>query len=89
MKGKKQNQKGIIKLSEYFKKLEKGDRVAIKRDLGVNASFPKRINGKTGIVEGIRGKAYIVRIKEYTKEKSFIIPPIHLKKLKKIKKIKK
>ena len=82
--GRKKNirERGKIKFSEYFKELEAGDRVAVVREQSVVASFPQRIQGRTGIVEGKRGSSYIVKLKELNKEKTFIIPAIHLKKIK-------
>ena len=71
-----------VKFSEYFKKLEKGDIVAVSREQSEVASFPKRIQGRTGVVEGKRGASYLVRLKEFSKEKVFIIAPIHLKRIK-------
>jgi len=81
-KGKKIRTKGKIKLSEYFKELSQGDKVTVVRELSIPANFPKRFQGRTGVVEGKRGKAYIVKIKDQNKEKKFIIEPIHLKKIK-------
>jgi large subunit ribosomal protein L21e len=40
------------------------------------------MEGKTGTVEGKRGQAYIVKAKDLKAMKTFIIKPIHLKKLK-------
>jgi len=40
------------------------------------------MQGRTGVIEGKRGKCYIVKIKDYAQEKRFIIHPVHLKKLK-------
>jgi ribosomal protein L21E len=40
------------------------------------------LQGKTGVVESKRGKAYVIRIKDQNKEKRFLIEPIHLKKIK-------
>ena len=76
------HERGKIRFSEYFKELKKGDRVAVKREKSVNASFPNRIHGRTGIVTGKRGRSYTVLVKEFSKEKTFIIPPIHLKRIK-------
>ena len=81
MKGKRIRQKGKIRLSKYFQKLSEGTRVAVVRDLGVRAGFPKRIIGKTGKITGVRGTYNIVELKDGNKTKSFIIHPIHLKKL--------
>ena len=79
---KKVREKGKIKLSEYFKSLEKGDRVSIIREMSLNKNFPDRMQGRTGIVEGKRGKSYVVRIKDINQIKRYIVEPIHLKKLK-------
>jgi large subunit ribosomal protein L21e len=78
--------RGKISLSKYFQKFKEGDAVAVKRDISLNANFPKRIQGKTGTIKGKRGKVYIVKIKDISKEKEFLIEPIHLKKIKQNKK---
>jgi large subunit ribosomal protein L21e len=74
-------EKGKLKLSSYFKKIEEGERVSIVNDVGVRASFPKRLRGISGRVSGSRGKFKLVEIKDGGKDKTFIIHPIHLKKL--------
>jgi ribosomal protein L21E len=81
-KRKKMQERGKIRFSEYFKKLAEGDKVAIKEEKSVRATFPKRVQGRTGVVSGVRGKNYLVKLKEFSKEKIFIVPSIHLKKIK-------
>ena len=78
--------RGKLQLSRYFQELNKGDFVAISREKAVQSSFPKRFQGITGIVEGRRGKAYMIKIKDGNKGKHTLIEPIHLKKIKQIKK---
>lgn len=78
---KKVRTKGKLSLSKYFQELNKEDSVAVVRESAVQSSFPTRLQGKTGLVEGKRGKAYIVKIKDQNKEKKFLIEPIHLKKI--------
>lgn len=73
--------RGKIKLSRYFKNFTEGDKVAVVRELALPAGFPKRIQGRTGEVRGRRGKAYIVKMKDYDQEKTFIIEPVHLRKI--------
>ena len=73
---------GKLSFSEYFKELKEGDSVAVKKELSVTSSFPERLQGRTGIVESKRGKAYIVKLNDLNKEKRYLIEPIHLKKLK-------
>tara|TARA_Y100000310_G_scaffold206321_1_gene206732 strand:- start:235 stop:483 length:249 start_codon:yes stop_codon:yes gene_type:complete len=82
MKGKQIRQKGKVKLSNYFKKIEDGGKISVVRELGVKTGFPKRIIGKSGKVIGSRGKYKLIEIKDGNKTKTFIIHPIHLKLLK-------
>ncbi len=77
--------RGKLQLSRYFQELNKGDFVAISRESAVQSNFQKRLQGITGLVEGRRGKVYIVKIKDGNKEKKILIEPIHLKKIKQIK----
>lgn len=79
---KKVRTRGKLSLSKFFQKFVKGDKVGIVRESAMQPRFPKRLQGRTGVVEGKRGKAYIVSIKEKTKDKNYLIEPIHLKKIK-------
>ena len=81
VKRKKIRTRGKLSLSRYFQELEEGDRVAVVKEMSVPASFPERMQGRTGGVEGKRGRTYMVRIKDHEKEKKFLIAPIHLKKM--------
>lgn len=74
--------RGKLSLSKYFQELSQGESVSVVREPAVSASFPSRIQGRTGVVESKRGKAYLVKIKDQNKEKRFLIEPIHLKKIK-------
>ena len=79
---KKMREKGKVKLSRYFQELKIGDKVSIIREASQKASFPERMQGRTGVIEEKRGKAYIVKLNDYNQEKRFIIQAIHLKKVK-------
>jgi len=79
---KKVRTRGKLQLSRYFQELEKGNRVAVVKEKSVRSSFPERIQGRAGTVEGKRGASYMVKIKDGKKEKNFLIEPIHLKKIK-------
>ena len=74
--------RGKLQFSKYFQEFENGEAVAVVREPAVQSSFPTRLQGRTGIVEGKKGKAVIVHIKDQNKEKEFLIEPIHLKKIK-------
>ena len=78
---KKIRTRGKIQLSRYFQNLKEGDNVSVVRDVSIDSNFPKRMQGRTGIVVEKRGRAYVVRIMDHDKEKKFIIEPIHLKKI--------
>jgi large subunit ribosomal protein L21e len=78
--------RGKISFSRYFQKLKEGDFVSVVPEKTLQIGFPKTLQGKTGIVKGKRGKAYVVEIKDKNKLKEFIIKPIHLKKLNNLKK---
>ena len=82
MKSKKTREKGKLKLSRIFLELKQGERVSIVRELAEKGNFLDKIQGKTGIIKGKRGKSYIVKITIGNKDKEFIIKPVHLKKLK-------
>tara|TARA_Y100000310_G_C20363260_1_gene659983 strand:- start:136 stop:411 length:276 start_codon:yes stop_codon:yes gene_type:complete len=85
MKKKKIRTKGKISFSRYFQNFQEGDIVSVVREAAVKSSFPERLQGRTGIVESKRGKTYMINIKDQSKEKRFLIEPIHLKKIKQIK----
>jgi large subunit ribosomal protein L21e len=74
--------KGKVQFSNYFQEFKEGDKVAIVRDQTFHPSFPLRIQGLTGIVEGKRGRAYIIQVKDGGMIKRHIITPANLKKLK-------
>ena len=72
--------KGKLSFSRYFQKLKKGDSVAIVKEESLKTDFPKSLQGRTGKIEGERGRSYIVRVEK----KQHIIAPVHLKKIKTI-----
>jgi len=82
MRKKPAKEKGKLRLSMYFQDLKKGDFVSVIKEMSLSSNFPKRLQGRTGIVEGQRGKAFIVKIKDQEREKKFLIGAIHLKKIK-------
>jgi large subunit ribosomal protein L21e len=76
--------RGKLQLSKYFQNLKEGDLVSVIAERSEKITFPKRLQGRTGVVIGKKGRANIVKIKDQTKEKEFIIKSIHLKKIKPI-----
>ena len=78
---KKIRDRGKLKLSSYFKKIEDGASVALVTDAGVRSSYPKRLKGMSGKVIESRGKFKLVEIKDGNKAKTIIVHPVHLRKL--------
>ncbi len=73
--------KGKISLSQYFQKLNIGDKVALRANLAVSKGmYAPRFHGKTGTITGKKGSCYQVAIKDGQKQKIFNVHPIHLKK---------
>ena len=77
--------RGKLQLSKFFQEFKAGDSVAVVREMSVTAVFPKRLQGRTGVVEGLQGRHYKVKINDQEKPKSFLIAPIHLKKISNLK----
>lgn len=82
IKKKRQREHGKIKLSRYFQEFKEGERVAVIREHALQSKFPKKLQGRSGVVDKKRGNSYLVKIKDLKKEKTYIIHPVHLKKLK-------
>ncbi len=69
-------------LTVHFKQIKQGDIATIIFNPSIPFHFPKRIIGCTGIITGMKGKAYMVEIREGGKIKKFIVGAAHLKKIK-------
>ena len=82
MKRKPIRTRGKVQLSRYFQEFKEGDCVAVVRERTFQPSFPNQIQGRTGVVESKRGKAFMIKMKDMNKEKRYLIEPIHLKKIK-------
>jgi large subunit ribosomal protein L21e len=76
---KKIREKGI-KISRALQTFEVGDRVHIDIDPAVHKGMPHpRFQGRTGVVIGQRGRAYLVRVRDGDSYKTLIVRPEHLK----------
>ena len=85
MRRKNPKVRGKIAFSKYFQEFKDGDKVTVIRELSIPANLPGKLQGRTGQIEGKRGRIYIVKIKDQEKEKKFLIEPIHLRKIKVLK----
>ena len=86
VKRKKIRTRGKLQLSKYFQEFKEGDKASVVRERSLQSSFPERLQGRTGVIEGKRGRSYVLKLNDHDKEKTFIINPIHLKKIKEINK---
>ena len=80
---KRLRQKGKVSLTRYFQRFSEGDNVAIVKELTIQGpGFPNRMQGRTGIVLRKQGNSYVVSVKDFSRKKTYIIQPIHLKRIK-------
>lgn len=78
---KKPAERGKFSISAFLRKFNEGDRVVLKAEPAVQTGmyFP-RFHGKSGIIKAKKGSCYEVVIKDFKKEKTIIVHPVHLKK---------
>lgn len=76
-------ERGKTSLEKVIQEFSEGTRVSIEIDPGVTKGQPHpKFHGRTGIITGKQGRAYVVDIKEGNKSKEVIARPEHLKKVK-------
>ncbi|MGC8617276.1 MAG: 50S ribosomal protein L21e [Thermoplasmata archaeon] len=77
---KRLNERGPITVNRIVKTFEVGDSVAIDIEPSFHKGMPfKRFQGMTGIVEGQKGDAYVIKISDQGKPKTVVAYPIHLR----------
>ncbi len=81
VKKKEIRERGKISFSRAFQDFKPGDSVSVVIEKAKPLSFPKRIQGRCGVIEEKRGRFFIVNLNDSGKEKKFIIDPLHLKKI--------
>ena len=73
-------ERGLPGVSRFLREFKIGEKIHIDVEPAVRRGMPhRRFQGKTGIIVGRRGKAYLVDVKIGTKVKHLIIHPVHLK----------
>lgn len=81
IKKKRIRERGKISFSRAFQEFKAGDTVSVVIERAKQPVFPKRIQGRCGVIEEKRGRSFIVSVNDSGKEKKFIIDPLHLKKI--------
>ncbi|MCD6522247.1 MAG: 50S ribosomal protein L21e [Candidatus Diapherotrites archaeon] len=80
---KSHREKGLRAINRYLKTFEKGERVSIAIDSSENSGMPHpRFQGRSGVVKGKQGSAYLVEIRDGGKQKVLLVSPVHLKPIK-------
>jgi len=76
---KRVREKGI-KIRKTLQEFEIGQTVHVDIESAMHKGMPHpRFQGKTGKVVGVRGKAYLVEVRDGGKYKTLIVRPEHLK----------
>lgn len=77
---KHKREKGKLSISRYFQKFKDGDRVVLKIDPSVKKGvFHPRFHGKDGVIKGKKGRCYEVLIKDFKKQKTILVHPVHIR----------
>lgn len=72
-------QRGMPPLSKMTREYEIGDYVDIDVEPAIQKGLPHRkFIGKTGVIIGKRGRAYLIRVRDKGKEKTLITLPEHI-----------
>ncbi len=75
-------EKGKIKIRNYLQKFEIGDKVAFVADSSYQRGLPHpRFHGDVGVVKGKQGVCYKVGLVDGKLPKTFIVHPVHLKRI--------
>ena len=79
-------QRGKMSLRKYFETFEAGQKVVLKAEPSYHdGMYHPRFHGLVGIIDRKESEkydsCYRVTIKDFTKEKTLIVHPVHLKKL--------
>lgn len=72
-------EKGLRSITRYVRRFEIGESVHIKIDPSSPKGRPHpRFHGRTGRIVDVRGRAYIVEVRDGGKIKKLIVNPEHL-----------
>jgi len=74
-------EKGAIPpLSLLMREYKEGEHVHIVINPAIHAGMPhRRFHGRTGVIVGKRGRAYVVKVMMGDKEKTIFVRPEHLR----------
>ena len=77
---KKKAERSRVFINRVMHPYAEGDRVAIVLDGAQQKGMPhRRFQGKTGIIAGIQGRAYVVSVSDGDMQKTVVARPEHLR----------
>lgn len=69
-------------IAPYLNEFEQGEQVLIAVDPSTHAGMPHpRFHGRTAVVQGRRGRSFVISMKDGGKTKEFAVHPAHLRSL--------
>ena len=75
-------QSSRVRIRTFLQSFKEGEKVALKADSSYQRGmYHLRFHGKTGLIVGTNGTCYKVKIRDFQKEKTLIVHPVHLKKV--------
>jgi len=78
---KRVRERGSVPITRAMQSFEKGEVVHVVIDSAWHKGAPHpKWHGKTGVIAGQRGRAYLVKLRDQEKEKIVIAAPVHLRK---------
>lgn len=77
---KKPRERGLQPIGRLLHEYESGDKVVIKIDSSIHKGVPHaRYQGRVGVVEEKRGRAYVIKLAEGGKVRTIIARTEHIK----------
>lgn len=76
------SERGRLNIARVMHEYEVGDRVAVVLDGGQQKGMPhRRFNGRSGLISGKQGRAWVVEVKDGNMKKTVVARPEHLRHL--------
>ena len=77
---KSKSQRSRLNISKVMHSYSDGDKVSIVIDGAQQKGMPhRRFQGKTGVITGVQGRAYVVSVKDGNMKKTVVARPEHLR----------
>ncbi len=69
-------------IAAHLQSFDDGEQVLIDVDPSVQEGMPHpRFHGRTAVIDGVRGRSFVITVKDGGKTKEFTVHPAHLRKL--------